>query len=83
MQAYVYHAKHRSVSFTTQIHSLLLFERDEVTAGFKTVSSWLCLLNQSCYGYYKSSHDGNVMKVSDKTPALLTLEFMKNISPNS
>ena len=39
LQAYVYHAKHRSVSFTTQIHSLLLFERDEVTAGFKTVSS--------------------------------------------
>lgn len=79
MQAYVYNAKHRSVSFTTQIHSLLLFERDEVTAGFKTVSSF----NQSCYGYHKSSHDGNVMKVSDKTPALLTLEFMKNISPNS
>lgn len=23
------------------------------------------------------------MTVSDKTPALLTLEFMKNISPNS
>ena len=81
MLAYVYHVKHRSVSFTTQ--AWLLFEKDEVTAGFKTVSSWLCLLNQSCYGFYKSSHDGNVMKVSDKTPALLTLEFMKNISPNS
>ena len=56
MLVYVYHVKHRSVSFTTQ--AWLLFEKDEVTAGFKTVSSWLCLLNQSCYGYYKSSHDG-------------------------
>ena len=77
MLAYFYHAKHRSVSFTTQIPSWFLSEKDEVTAGFKTVSSWLCLLNQSCYGYYKSNHDGDVMKVSDKTPALT------NTSPDS